>query len=106
MQIEIEQDILAELMLPANGAACLIHALEWRQVDSRRATADKHGRDGEMQTIQAAGVEEPRYRTPTAFDEDPCQPAFGQAIKHGRGCHVTDNQRVVVVVAVRCCHHA
>src|SRR5262245_7691180 len=75
IEAAFEQEIVAQREAPDLGTERGAHPLDLGQRDARPAGAEDHGRDRDLQAVQAAGGEEARDRDPAALDEHAAEAA-------------------------------
>ena len=69
--------------MTAPSAQRLVRGLNRRKGDPRTARAQQHRRDGQVESVEEAGLEEPRHRDPSPLHQHPPKPAGTERFQHG-----------------------
>ncbi|SDK77093.1 Uncharacterized membrane protein YbhN, UPF0104 family [Modicisalibacter muralis] len=79
---QIEQRVVATGKGSRHGTQRAIEGVDRRQREPRPTGTDQQRRHQQMQAVQHAGFEKPRYRQPAALDQHPPKPARGKHVEH------------------------
>ncbi len=98
-EIQVEEDVVLQVEQSARWPQGLVQRGDRGQGEGVATGADQHRSDGDVQTGQRAGLEEPGDRDASTFDEDASQAPCPKGLEYRRRREA--DPTVVRVVALR-----